>query len=225
MIIQPTYLATQPSTGKQITFRPFTVKEEKALLLALQEADINTVTVAINNVSAACTSLDRTKIPYYDVEYIFLQIRAKSIGEQIDMIGGCTCDPKVKTEFEIDITEATVNPEPPKDKIFRVEGTEYSVKMDHPSILDFASLIKTDAEASFEVVANCITQVYTDEEVLDWSLKEKIEFVESMSPRQQKQISAFLKKMPMVHLHSKYKCKSCNKEHNRTTTGFSNFFL
>jgi hypothetical protein len=225
MIIQPTYVTTQPSTGKKITFRPFTVKEEKALLLALQESDIDTVAIAINNVIAACTDLDPKKIPYYDVEYIYLQIRSKSIGELIDMIGGCTCDKDAKTEFEIDVTEATVLPEPPKDTLFKIEGTQYTVKLEHPSMLDFAKLIKTNAEASFEVVANCITAVYTDEETLDWSLEEKIEFVESMTPRQQKLVSAFLKKMPMVQLHSKYKCKKCGLDHNRTTTGFTNFFL
>jgi hypothetical protein len=225
MIIQPTYVTTQPSTGKKIHFRPFTVKDEKALLLALQESDIDVVAAAINNIVAVCTDLNPKEIPYYDSEYIFLQIRAKSIGEIIDMIGGCTCDPKAKTEFTIDVTEATVFPEPPKNSIFKVEGTEYSVKMVHPTILDFASVIKTDAESTFEVVANCIEAVYTDEETLDWSHKEKYEFVESMTPRQQKQISAFLKEMPLVKLHSQYKCKACGKEHTKSTTGFSNFFL
>jgi len=186
MIIQPTYVTIQPSTGKKIQFRPFTVKEEKALLLALQESDIDTVAVAINNVITACTDLDPTQIPYYDVEYIFLQIRAKSIGEVIDMIGGCSCSEDAKTEFTIDITEATVLPAPPKENIFKVDGTQYSVQIEHPSILNFANLINTNAESSFEVVASCIKAVYTDEEVLDWGMKEKIEFVESMTPKQQK---------------------------------------
>lgn len=225
MIIQPTYFTTQPSTGKKISFRPFTVKEEKVLLLALQESDIETVAMAINNVIKVCTDLNPEEIPYYDTEYIFLQIRSKSVGELVDMIGGCTCDPAAKTEFVIDVTEATVSPEPIKDNIFKVEGTPYSVKMQHPAILDFSTLIKTNAEASFEVVANCIKEVYTDEEVLDWSTKEKLSLVESMSPKQQKEISNFMKKMPRVQLHSNYKCKKCGKEHNRTTTGFSNFFL
>jgi hypothetical protein len=225
MIIQPTYITNQPSTGKKVSYRPFTVKEEKALLLALQEADIDTVSIAIGNVISACTELDPKKIPYYDVEYIFLQIRSKSISEVIDMVGGCTCDPNVKNEFTIDIADATVEPKPPKENTFKVDGTPYTVQLEHPTIFNFASLIKTDAEASFEVVASCITNVYNDEETLDWSLKEKTEFVESMTPKQQKEISGFLKNMPLVKLHSHYKCKSCGKDHNRTTTGFKNFFL
>ena len=105
-IILPEYITKQPSTGNKITFRPFTVKEEKSLLLALQENDVNIVVNAIKSVVRVCTDnkLDVEKIPYYDMEYIFLQIRAKSIGETIDLIGSCDCSETAKTEFDVDIT-------------------------------------------------------------------------------------------------------------------------
>ena len=223
-LIQPTYTTKQPSTGKTVSFRPFTVKEEKSLLLALQDADIETTTLAIKNVISSCTSLDPDKIPYYDVEWIYLQIRSKSIGETIDMLGGCTCDPKVKTEFEIDVTNPDISIDP-KSINNLVQIDKYTVQLQHPTIADFASTIQANAQNAEQIVANCIVNVIDGDEVMSWSNKEKLEFVESMTTKQQKGISDFLKQMPIVSLISTYKCKACGKEHKSQRKGFQNFFL
>lgn len=222
-LIQPTYSTKQPSTGKTITFRPFTVKEEKALMLTLQEADIETTTIAIKDIIAACTSLDPDKIPYYDVEYIYLQIRSKSIGETIDMIGGCTCDPKVQTDFFIDLTQAELSIDPTTiNRMIPVD--KYLIEIQHPNISDFALTIKKDAQNANQVVANCIRAIYIGDEKQDWSYDETLEFVESMTTLQQKPIAEFMRQMPTVSLRSKYKCK-CGIEHDRKMSGFQNFFL
>lgn len=223
-IIQPTYLALQPSTGQKIKFRPFTVKEEKALMLALQEGDVELTTMAIKSVIEACTELNPHKIPYYDVEYIYLQIRAKSIGETIDLQGSCDCGRK-NIEFGVDIDTVVIDPPVPKDNKMSVVGTEYIIQLQHPSIDDFAKLIETNGNAANDVVANCIQSVMTDDEVLDWSYDETVEFVESMTPAQQKPIAKFLKNMPLVKVPTKYKCPACGKEHVSSMTGFKNFFL
>lgn len=224
-IIQPTYVTKQPSTGKSIQFRPFTVKEEKALMLALQEADIETVTVAIKNVISACTDIDPNAVPYYDIEYIFLQIRSKSIGEVIEMIGGCECDPKSKTEFIVDIADTKIEPSPKEFEIIQIPDTKYTIKICHPSINDFAKLIATNGDCAINIVANCVMSIMTDDEVMDWSYTEILEFVESMSPKQQKLVASFLKNMPIVQIPTKYKCKMCGKEHNSSLKGFENFFI
>lgn len=226
-IIQPTYITNQPSTGESVKFRPYTVKEEKALLLALQEEKAETVATAIKNLVSACTDgkVDVETSPYYDIEYLFLRIRSKSVGEVIDLLGQCECDPKVRTEFAIDIDSMKIEPAPIGHVDIRIIDTPYTIRFRHPSIDDFVNTYLSDAKNAIEVVANCIVSVFTNDEVLDWSKQEKIEFVESMSPRQQKDVAVFLKNMPMVQLPAKYKCKSCGKEHDKTLSGFSNFFV
>jgi T4 bacteriophage base plate protein len=225
-IIQPTYLTKLPSTGETVKYRPFSVKEEKALLLALQEDNIATVSEAIKSTVSRCTdgAIDPSQVPYYDVEYLYLQIRSKSIGEVIDLIGSCECSDR-KTEFSVDIDTVEINPKPEGSKIFKILDTEYSVKMRHPSIDDFVTSLLGERYASEEVVANCIQSIFTDEEIMGWSTTEKLDFVESMSPRQQTNISEFLESMPVVSIPTKYKCVSCGKEHTGTISGFESFFV
>jgi T4 bacteriophage base plate protein len=226
-IILPTYVTKQPSNDKQVKFRPFNVKEEKSLLLALQEGSIETTTEAIKNVIRVCTNetVDPDTVPYYDVEFLFLQIRAKSIGEVIDLVGSCECDPKKKTEFSVDIGDVEVLPTPTGNSKIKIPDTEYTIEFRHPSIDDFAKTYQAASDSAEQVVANCIVTVFTDDEVMNWSALEKLDFVESMTTKQQKDISVFLKNMPMVKLPAKYTCKGCGSEHNTPISGFANFFV
>lgn len=226
-IILPTYIAKQPSTGKSIKFRPFTVKEEKALLLALQESSLETTIEAIKSVISVCTdgAIDPETVPYYDVEYIFLQIRSKSVGEIIELVGSCECGPTKKTEFSVDIANLEILPKPTGTTKIKIVDTDYTIDFKHPSISDFAMKFDDSDSASEEVVANCILSVFTSEEVMNWSKKEKLEFVESMTTKQQKEICEFLSNMPMVKLNAEYTCRHCKKEHSTVLSGFENFFV
>jgi hypothetical protein len=227
-IILPTYTVKLPSTKKPVSFRPFTVKEEKALLLALQENNLDTVAAAIKSTIEVCTSgvIDPDTHPYYDIEFLFLQIRSKSVGEIVDLIGSCSCKPGAKTEFNVDITKATVQPEPVEMLKVKIPETNFTVVLRHPSLSDFTETIKNIEDGDgIETVAKCITSIYSDEEVFDYSLEEKVEFIESMSPKQQKQIAKFLDEMPVVKLDVSYTCKHCGKEHEQFMSGFENFFL
>lgn len=226
-IIQPTYTCKQPSTGKQILYRPFTVKEEKALLLALQENNIDVIINAIKNTINICTDglVDTEKTPYYDIEYLFLQIRSKSVGEIIEMVGSCECDPKVKTEFSIDIANVYLDPVPSGTLKAHIPDTEYTIEFKHPGINDFAETFKTSGDNATTTVANCIVYVYNGDEVMTWNFKEKLEFIESMSSKQQKGVASFLSNMPMTKLPAKYTCKGCGKVHNDVISGFDNFFV
>jgi hypothetical protein len=226
-IVHPSYFTALPSTGEKVKFRPFTVKEEKNLLLALQENDVNVIVDSIKSTITACTSgqVDPDKIPYYDSEFLFLQIRAKSVGEVLDLIGSCDCGPTVKTPFSADIESTVVTPKPTGNKRISIPQSGYVVEFRHPSIEDFAEIIKTNGEAASDVVANCVVQVFTDDEIIEMDTKGKIEFVESMSPLQQKELVSYLKNMPMTQIPTQYRCVGCGKEHKSRLSGFENFFV
>lgn len=226
-IIQPTYLTKLQSTGETVKYRPFSVKEEKSLLLALQEDNIDTVCQAIKTTVSTCTdgAVDPANVPYYDIEYLYLQIRSKSIGEIIDLVGSCDCASDRKIEFSVDIEDVKIEPKPSGTLITKILDTEYSIELRHPSIDDFVISLVGDENASERVVANCIKSVFTDEEIMHWSIEEKLEFVESMSPKQQVVISTFLESMPIVSLPTKYKCGACGKEHIGSISGFESFFV
>lgn len=226
-IIQPTYITKLPSTGEKVEFRPFTVKEEKALLLALQENNMETVGASIKNVISACTDgrIDPGQIPYYDTEFLFLQIRSKSVGEIIELVGSCECSEKSKTQFIVNIETTIVEPKPVRSISIKILDTPYTVQIQHPSIDDFMKLYESNGDVAAQVVANCIQQVMTDEEVMTWDFDAKLEFVDSMSPKQQKNIASYLKDMPMTKIPATYTCKMCSKVHNLPLSGISNFFL
>jgi T4 bacteriophage base plate protein len=226
-IILPTYLTKQPSTGKQVKFRPFTVKEEKSLLLALQENNIDTVKEAIKNVISVCTdgAIDPETTPYYDIEYLYLQIRSKSVGEIIELIGSCECGTDKKTEFSADIADAVVTPTPTGNINITIPDTPYTITFRHPSIDDIVKTLNPSDSDAEEVVANCIVKVFTDEEVMDWSYAEKLLFVGSMTTKQQRGITEFLKVMPMCKLSATYTCKHCKKVHDAPISGFESFFV
>lgn len=226
-IILPSYITKLPSSGTQVSFRPFTVKEEKSLLLALQENNIDVVTSAIKNVVLVCTdgSVNPSEVPYYDVEFLFLQIRSKSIGEVIDLVGSCECSEEAKTPFSVDIADAVVVPTPKGSVTLQIPDTNYSIVFRHPSIDDFSKSFNVTTDSTTEVVANCMSSIYTDEEVMNWTTAEKIEFVESMTPKQQKGVAEFLKDMPMVKLNATYTCMACGKNHSINLSGYENFFV
>jgi len=226
-IIQPTYPVKLPSSGKTVTYRPFTVKEEKSLLLSLQEDNIASTIEAIKSVIVVCTDgqVDPNTTPYYDIEFLFLQIRSKSVGEVIDLVGSCECDPTAKTEFSIDIGDLVIVPTPKGNAKLNVLDTPYIVEMSHPSISDFIKTFSDSDDSASEVVANCIRSVYTEDEIMDWSYAEKLNFVQSMSPKQQTNIAKFLEEMPMVKLNSTYTCNKCGKNHSENISGLESFFI
>jgi len=227
-IIQPTYTCIQPSTGKKVKFRPFTTKEHKALLLSLAEDDIDIIANAIKSTVTACTDVDVDTVPYYDLEYIFLQIRSKSIGEIIDLIGGCECDPKIKNEFSVDIADTVISPEPPKGNAkLQIEGTPYTVEIRHPSIDGFVDVFKSGSADTDQAIVDSIVSVYTEDEIMTdiMTNEQKLEFIESMTPRQEVSLSKFMSEMPIVKLSANYKCKGCGKLHEHTLQGFENFFV
>ena len=206
-IATPTYELELPSSGETITYRPFLVKEEKLLVLAMESEDTKSITRAIKEVLKSCikTKIKVDTLPTFDIEYLFLNIRGKSVGEDLDVNIICPDDK---------VTEVKVNISLDDIKCVKDENHTNKIKLDdnlmmelkYPSLDEF---IKTNfdmkeqnqMEQSFDLIAQCIDKVYTEEEVWateDCSKKELNEFLESMNSAQFKEIETFFTTMPKL---------------------------
>ena len=200
-IATPTYSMVLPSLEKEINYRPFLVKEEKLLVLALESEDTKQITTAIKAVLKSCVLTKGIKVetlPTFDIEYLFLNIRGKSVGESIDVNIICPDDEKTSVKVVIDLDDIKVN---------KTEGHSNQIKLDenlmmelkYPSLDEF---IKNNfdfndqnaMEQSFKLIASCIDKIYNEEEVwvaADCTKKEITEFLESMNSSQFKKIEEF----------------------------------
>lgn len=229
----PLYNVTVPSTKKEVKFRPFLVKEEKSLLLAQQSEDpkvmINTLKSIIEN--CIVDKIDIDKLAIFDYEYLFTQIRAKSVGELVELLFLCdTCDDdKAKTQVNLDISKFQVEfPEGHDTKIPLFE--DVGIIMKNPSLdtIDKLEKIKEgDVDSIFDVVAECMESVYTTEEVFntkDQTKEEVIEFLENLTQEQFKKIEGFFLTMPKLRQTVEYDCPVCNRHHVKTMEGLASFF-
>ena len=227
----PTYELTVPSTKEKIKYRPFLVKEEKALMLAHQSEDSTTMLDTLKGVISACTlnKLDVEKLAMFDIEYIFLQLRAKSVGEISELNFSCKqCnDPKAKMRVDIDLTqlEVTFNPEHTTDiQLFDGVG----VKMKYPS-LQIINRLKggDDIGAVFDVIVECIDCIYDDENVYaaaDQSKQELTDFINNLTQEQFTKLQKFFETMPKLEKTIEFDCPVCNYHHTQTIQGLDGFF-
>jgi hypothetical protein len=229
----PLYNVTIPSTKKEVKFRPFLVKEEKSLLLAQQSEDPKVMVNTLKSIIENCIvdKVDIDKLAIFDYEYLFTQIRAKSVGEIVELLFLCdTCDDdKAKTQVNIDISKFQVEfPEGHDTKIALFD--DVGIMMKNPSLdtLDKLEKIKDgDIDSIFDVVAECIESVYTTEEVFntkDQTKQEVIEFLENLTQEQFKKIEGFFLTMPKLRQTVEYDCPVCNKHHVKTMEGLASFF-
>jgi len=229
----PLYTTTIPSTKKEVQFRPFLVKEEKALLLAQQSEDpkvmVNTLKSIIND--CLVEKIDVDDLAIFDFEYLFTQIRSKSVGEIVELLFLCdTCDDeKAKANVSLDISEFKVDiPETHSNKIELFD--DVGVVMKYPSIdvLDkFESAGKGDVDSIFEVVSSCVDYIYTNEELFyikDQTKQEVTEFLENLTQQQFGRIEEFFAKMPKMSQKIEYDCPVCGKHHEKTMEGLQSFF-
>lgn len=229
----PLYNVTIPSTKKEVKFRPFLVKEEKSLLLAQQSEDPKVMVNTLKSIIENCIvdKVDIDKLAIFDYEYLFTQIRAKSVGEIVELLFLCdTCDDdKAKTQVNIDISKFQVEfPEGHDTKIALFD--DVGIIMKNPSLdtLDKLEKIKDgDIDSIFDVVAECIESVYTTEEVFntkDQTKQEVIEFLENLTQEQFMKIEGFFLTMPKLRQTVEYDCPVCNKHHVKKMEGLASFF-
>ena len=233
-IATPTYSMVLPSLEKEINYRPFLVKEEKLLVLDLESEDTKQITQAIKAVLKSCVQTKGIKVeslPTFDIEYLFLNIRGKSVGETIDVNIICPDDEKTSVKVEIDLDDI---------KVQKTENHTNKVQLDknlmmelkYPSLDEF---IKNNfdfkdenaMEQSFKLIASCIDKIYTDEEVwvaADCTRKEVTDFLESMNSQQFKKIEEFFTSMPKLSHTIKVKNPNTKVESEVVLEGLASFF-
>jgi hypothetical protein len=211
-IATPTYELTLSSNKKKISYRPFLVKEEKILILAMESEDPMEVTRAVKNVLKECVLTRGIKIdslPSFDIEYLFLNIRAKSVGESVELLITCPDDGTTQVECSVNIQEIQVKI--PEDHTSEIKiDDSIVVKMKYPSLQEFidnnfnfsnASDSKETINKSFDIVASCIDMVYSKEEswsASDVTKKELVEWLETFDSNQFKGIEKFFDTMPKL---------------------------
>lgn len=229
----PIYTITIPSTQEKFKFRPFLVKEEKALIIAQQSEDIGVMTDTLKSIIESCakSKIDVESLATFDLEYIFCQIRAKSVGEIVDLIFFCdTCDDdKAAVKMSFDITKIGVNFKDGHNKKIELFD-DVGIVMKYPNLYTLQKLMQSDISDSDEVtniITECIDYVYDSEEVFyakEQTKEELIQFIENLTSEQFNKIQKFFETMPRMEQPVHFKCPVCNKEHDKMLTGLSNFF-
>ena len=205
-IVTPSYELNLPSSGKKIKYRPFLVKEEKILILAIESGSIKDISRAIKDVLKSCILTKGVKIdelPTFDIEYLFLNIRSRSIGESIDLVITCPDDNETKVNKQIYIDEIEVKTNEDHNPDIKLDDT-YTMRLKYPSLDQFIDENFNFDQAkdnSFDIISSCIEMVYSDEEAWeakDCTKKELLEFVERLNSSQFKEVEKFFDTMPRI---------------------------
>lgn len=227
----PRFSIKLPSSGKEVTFRPFLVKEEKALLMAVEARDTESMILAIKDAIAACVEdVDVSKLPYFDVEYLFLNLRAKSIGEEVKFnyrhrqgvnLKGDKCDTVTSVSINIDDVQ-----------IKRTEGHTHKIKIDdqygivmkYPTI-DMIRETSANKKSEMDLMASCIESVFDDSNVYPPdSHEDAVRFIEQMNTRQYENLTKFFETMPKLEHEITYTCAGCGQVDNVKFEGVADFF-
>ena len=233
-ISTPSYELVIPSNKKKIKFRPFLVKEEKILIMAMESQDSTQIANAIKDVLSACILSRGVKVndlSTFDIEYLFLNIRGKSVGEEVEVMITCPDDgeTQVPAVINLDDIKVQVNDEHTPD--INLDG-EYTLRMKYPSMeefikTNFSSDGEVDVDDTFKLIASCVEQVYSEDESwagADCTKKELSEFVESLNSKQFKSIEKFFDTMPKLSHTVKVTNPKTKKENEVVLEGLQSFF-
>ena len=228
----PTYELEIPSTDEKIKYRPFLVKEEKILMMAMESKSEADITQAVKDIVSECTfnKVDISNMPMFDVEYIFLQIRSKSVGEVSKLRLLCPDDKKTYADVELDLNEVKV--QVGDDHTNKIELTkDMGMIMTYPTIDSFKDSGIRDINAGnmLDVISGCIMQIYEEEgkkvyDPKDQTKKELTEFIEQLSTKQFKDVQKFFETMPKLKHEMTIKNPKTKKESKVTLTGLNDFF-
>ena len=233
-IATPTYSLELPSTGKEINYRPFLVKEEKLLVLALESEDNKQITTAIKTVIKSCVSTKGIKVetlPTFDIEFLFLNIRGKSVGEELEVNIVCPDDKVTEVPVVIDLDDIQIQKVDDHTNQIKIDDS-IMMEMKYPSLDQF---IKNNfdfnegnqMDQSFDLIASCIDKIYTEDEVwstADCTKKEVKEFLESMNSSQFKEIEHFFETMPKLSHTLTVKNPKTKVESDVVLEGLASFF-
>ena len=227
----PEYELTVPSTGQSVGFRPFLVKEQKVLMIAYESKDVKQILKAVLNTIQSCVkNIDVGKLATFDVDYIFTQIRSKSVGETNDVIMKCT-NCSHENQLTINLNEINIDVEK-KDNIIKLNDT-YTLKMKYPTYTDIINdrvLLndtRTQTEQLLATLRNCMDTVQTEEENIvlkDETVEEIDDFISSLNDEQYGKIADFVSNVPTMRYEKKFNCKGCEKENTLVVEGLQDFF-
>jgi len=222
----PSYELTLPSTGKTVKYRPFLVKEYKILLTNV-EADVGEISRIVTELVDNCTfkKLDIDKLAHFDVEYLFLNIRAKSISESADIIVNCICENKI--DHTINITDLKVTKNTVDNKIM-INDT-IGVVLRYPKFDEMLDIHNNaDSIKIVELITNCIEAVFTPEDYYDrksYSQEELNTFVSAFTKKQFDLLEEFFRNIPKLVHHIEAECPKCNHLNIVDLEGLQNFFV
>ena len=233
-IATPTYELELPSTGETIQYRPFLVKEEKLLLIALESEDTKQITTAIKTVIKNCILSKNIKVeslPTFDIEYLFLNIRGKSVGEEIEVNIICPDDSETQVSVKINLDDIQVQKDENHNNKIKLDDS-IMMEMRYPSLDQFIKnnfdlSDKNVMDQSFDLIGSCIDKIYTEDEVWssgDVTKKEIADFLESMNSSQFKDIEKFFETMPKLSHTVKVTNPVTQVESEVVLEGLASFF-
>jgi hypothetical protein len=223
----PIHSVVLPGSGETVKFRPFLVKEQKQLLMAAQ-AESREQNQVIAAVIHACTwgKVDASTLASFDVEYLFLQLRARSVGEFVDMVLTCTCG--TKTDARLDLTACKVEKAENHSKHMDL-GNDCSIDLRYPGLDEVDALVEDrSVDGVIKMIASSIDTIWQQDNMYkasDYSLQELIDFVENLSPGNLANIENFFETMPVLRHTMSWKCRECEKDNNVVLEGIQSFFV
>ena len=238
IINTPEYRLNVPSTDEEITYRPFLVKEEKLLLIAQETGTEDATYRAIKTIIENCCKgkIELDKLPLFDMEYIFLNIRAKSVGEIAKLKVTCPDDKKTQVDIEVDLTKVNVEMDETHDaRIQLSEEPNIGILMSYPSIDTLGQVSaanakgkdKQDADRLFEMIADSLYQIWQGEDTfdaMDYKMKEKLTFLESLNHDQFGKIQQFFETMPTLKHDVEITNPNTDVKSTITLSGMNDFF-
>jgi hypothetical protein len=234
-IATPIYELEIPSLKKKIRYRPFLVKEEKILIIALESEDSKQISNAVKNVISNCILSKGIKVDSlatFDIEYLFLNIRGKSVGETVDVLITCPDDGVTQVPVSINLDEINVEINPDHCPDIKLDDS-ITLRMRYPSMTEFIknnfnSGDSISVDDTFDLIASCIDQIYSEEESWtgsDSTKKELLEFIEQLSSKQFKEVEKFFDTMPKLSHTIKIKNPKTDIESEVVLEGLSAFFV
>ena len=233
-ISTPTYELTLPSSNRKVKFRPFLVKEEKILILAMESQDTKQIVRSVKDVISKCIltrGIKVEKLSTFDIEYLFLNIRGKSVGEDIEVMVTCPDDGKTQVPMSINIDSIKIQRDENHTKDIKLDDV-YTLRMKYPSLNEFiknnfGAVENMGVDDTFDLIASCIDQVYSEEE--SWASeectkKELSDFVESLNTSQFKLVENFFVTMPKLSHTLKVTNPNTKVESEVKIEGLQSFF-
>jgi len=224
------YTTELPVSKKKVDYRPFLVKEQKLLLIAMESEDDTTIQTSILDLLEACVynneDINLNTLPMADVEYLFLQIRIKSAGETADILLPCDCHEEAMTPIQVDLRNAVLNRTEINNNI-NITDT-IGIILTYPSLSSVKNVSgDINTNEMFSMIEDCVESIYDGDEVHtkdDFDSKELKEFIESLTTDQFEKVQKFFEDMPRLVNKVTYNCNECDKYHERDLEGISDFF-